>query len=59
MKLLVTGGAGYIGSVVTAELLRVGHDVTVFDNLSKGHYTRACATSMPPEPAGTRRRSSS
>ncbi len=37
MKLLVTGGAGYIGSVVTAELVRAGHDVTVFDNLSKGH----------------------
>jgi UDP-glucose 4-epimerase len=37
MKLLVTGGAGYIGSVVTAELIRAGHDVTVFDNLSKGH----------------------
>jgi len=37
MKLLVTGGAGYIGSVVTSELLRAGHAVTVFDNLSKGH----------------------
>ncbi len=37
MKILVTGGAGYIGSVVTAELVRAGHHVTVFDNLSKGH----------------------
>ena len=37
MKLLVTGGAGYIGSVMTAQLLAAGHEVTVFDNLSKGH----------------------
>jgi UDP-glucose 4-epimerase len=37
MKLLVTGGAGYIGSVVTAQLLADGHEVTVLDNLSRGH----------------------
>lgn len=37
MRILVTGGAGYIGSVVVEELLRDGHDVAVFDNLSKGH----------------------
>ncbi len=37
MKLLVTGGAGYIGSVMTAQLLEAGHQVTVFDNLLKGH----------------------
>lgn len=37
MNVLVTGGAGYIGSVVVAELLRDGHEVTVYDNLSKGH----------------------
>ncbi len=37
MRILVTGGAGYIGSVVTEELLRVGHDVVVLDNLAKGH----------------------
>jgi UDP-glucose 4-epimerase len=37
MNILVTGGAGYIGSVVVAELLRDGHQVTVYDNLSKGH----------------------
>ena len=31
MKLLVTGGAGYIGSVVTAQLLEAGHHVVVLD----------------------------
>jgi UDP-glucose 4-epimerase len=37
VKLLVTGGAGYIGSIVTGHLLQAGHDVTVLDNLSTGH----------------------
>ena len=37
MKLLVTGGAGYIGSVVARQLLDAGHDVTVFDSLERGH----------------------
>ena len=37
MRVLVTGGAGYIGSVVAEELLRDGHEVTVFDSLVKGH----------------------
>jgi UDP-glucose 4-epimerase len=37
MKVVVTGGAGYIGSVVVEELLRDGHEVIVYDNLSKGH----------------------
>jgi UDP-glucose 4-epimerase len=37
MRVLVTGGAGYIGSVVAAELIDAGHDVVVFDNLSQGH----------------------
>ena len=36
MRVLVTGGAGYIGSVVADRLLRDGHAVTVLDNLSKG-----------------------
>ena len=37
MKILVTGGAGYIGSVATELLLRDGHQVVVFDNLQQGH----------------------
>ncbi|HVF46593.1 MAG TPA: UDP-glucose 4-epimerase GalE [Pyrinomonadaceae bacterium] len=37
MDILVTGGAGYIGSVVVEQLLEKGHAVTVYDNLSKGH----------------------
>lgn len=37
MRVLVTGGAGYIGSVVADELLQAGHAVVVFDNLSRGH----------------------
>ena len=35
--MLVTGGAGYIGSVVASQLLDTGHEVTIFDDLSKGH----------------------
>lgn len=37
MKLLVTGGAGYVGSVCTALLVERGHEVVVLDNLSTGH----------------------
>jgi UDP-glucose 4-epimerase len=37
MKVLVTGGAGYIGSVVVEELIREGDQVTVLDNLYQGH----------------------
>ena len=37
MRVLVTGGAGYIGSVVAEELLADGHGVVVVDDLSKGH----------------------
>lgn len=37
MKVLVAGGAGYIGSQVTLDLARNGHQPVVFDNLSKGH----------------------
>lgn len=37
MNVLVTGGAGYIGSIVVEELIREGETVVVFDNLSQGH----------------------
>jgi UDP-glucose 4-epimerase len=43
MKLLVTGGAGYIGSVVAAQLIEDGHEVAVLDDLSTGH-----AEALPP-----------
>ena len=37
MKIFVTGGAGYIGSVFVEEALNAGHGVTVYDNLTEGH----------------------
>jgi UDP-glucose 4-epimerase len=46
LKLLVTGGAGYIGGVVAAKLIAAGHQVTVLDDLSTGH-----ADAVPPEAA--------
>jgi UDP-glucose 4-epimerase len=39
VRILVTGGAGYIGSVCVEDLLNRGHNVTVFDNLTEGHKT--------------------
>jgi len=41
MRVLVTGGAGYIGSIVTAALLGDGHEVTVLDSLVRGLATAA------------------
>ena len=37
MRLLVTGGAGYVGSVVAAQLVEAGHETVVLDDLTKGH----------------------
>lgn len=43
MKILVTGGAGYIGSVTVKRLLEAGHEVVVFDNMVYGHdYAVTC-----------------
>lgn len=39
MKVLVTGGAGYIGSVITEELLSAGHEPVIYDALLNGHVT--------------------
>ena len=37
MKVLVTGGAGYIGSIAVEQLIKAGEEVVVFDNLYQGH----------------------
>ncbi len=37
MSILITGGAGYIGSHTCVELLQAGHEVVVFDNFSNSH----------------------
>ncbi len=46
MKLLVTGGAGYIGSVVATQLAQAGHEVIVLDNLLQGHNKDALPKSV-------------
>jgi UDP-glucose 4-epimerase len=43
MRVLVAGGAGYIGSVVTEELVKDGHEVVVYDSLYKGHRAAVVA----------------
>ena len=37
MRILVSGGAGYVGSVSAHELIKAGHEVVIIDNLSQGH----------------------
>lgn len=47
MKILITGGAGHIGSVLTPLLLAYGHDVTVLDNFSHGENSLAACCASP------------
>jgi len=49
MRILVTGGAGYVGSVVAKQLLEAGSEVVVLDDLSRGH-----AAAIPPGAAHAR-----
>ncbi len=44
MKVLITGGAGYIGGTVARLLMQEGHDVTIFDNLCHSH-----SSALPPQ----------
>lgn len=46
-QILVTGGAGYIGSVTALELLAAGYDVTIADNLSRGHRDAGILREQP------------
>jgi UDP-glucose 4-epimerase len=56
MRILVTGGAGYVGSVSVEAFLEAGHEVTVLDDLSTGHRppyrparpSKSAATATPP-----------
>lgn len=47
MKILITGGAGYLGSVITEKMLKVGHIVTAIDNLSFKQLSPLQFTSNP------------
>jgi UDP-glucose 4-epimerase len=46
MRILVTGGAGYVGSVCVGELIQRGHEVLVLDNLSAGHRSAVPQSAM-------------
>jgi UDP-glucose-4-epimerase GalE len=46
MRILVTGGAGYIGGFTTRRLIARGHQVTVYDNLSAGHRAAVTAAEL-------------
>jgi len=45
MRVLVTGGAGYVGSHAAKLLAETGHDVLIVDNLSEGH--RPAVSNLP------------
>jgi len=46
MRVLVTGGAGYIGSVVVEQLIKHCHEAVIYDNLSKGHAAAAASEAI-------------
>ena len=50
MQILVTGGAGYIGSVVVEKLIGTGYDVVVVDNLSTGLHCHSAFKSKTGDP---------
>ena len=52
MRILVTGGAGYVGSHGLKHLLAAGHECVVYDNVSRGH-----AAAVPPSRVINLRRS--
>src|SRR5690606_4502272 len=54
MRILVTGGAGYIGSHAARRLLEEGHRVLIVDNLSRGHLSAVEAVRSLPVAAGGR-----
>ena len=47
MRVLVTGGAGYIGSITAELLLKEGYDVVVVDNLQEGHRKSESRNTRP------------
>ena len=47
MATLITGGAGYIGSVVVEDMLAKGSEVVVLDNLSRGHRGAVAPARLP------------
>ena len=53
MRVLITGGAGFIGSHLADSLLREGHEVAVIDNLSTGWKRTSPSSSLIPASAFT------
>ena len=56
MRVMVTGGAGYIGSVVAARLVADGHEVVVYDNMTRDMPTPFPAARCSSSPTCTMQR---